>query len=132
MSYLNHAYNASPTIWGQVAAAQTAPAMLAFTFDENGKFKLPEKEGDFAIGICLSDADGVEKDGSISVQWKDGCLWLAGEEIKRGQFLKADTTGKAKKATDGNILAVALEDAKADKPCPVLILHIYIAPSEAA
>ena len=132
MSYLNHSYNDSPTIWGQVAEAQTAPAMLAFAFDENGKFILPAKEGDPVVGICLADADGVEKDGGISVQYKNGCLWLAGEAVKRGDYLKADTTGKAKKATDGNILAIALEDAEADKPCPVLIVHMYIAPSEAA
>ena len=124
MSYLNHAYNPSPTIYGEASAKVEAPAMLAFAFDEaTGKLKLPVAEGDFCVGIALASTDTVEAGDRLDVQIKDGCYWLAGEEIKRGYALMADTTGKAKKATKGNILAVALEDAQADKPCNVIIVR---------
>lgn len=126
MSYLNHSYNDSAFIYGEAAAANEAPAMLAFAFDENGKLTLPQKAGDFCAGIALANADSVEIGDRLDLQVKDGCYWIAGEAVKRGNMLAADTTGKAKKATEGNVLAVALEDAEADKPVNVYIMRTVL------
>lgn len=122
MSYLNHSYNPSPTISGVAAADIENAAMLALAFDESGKFKLPA-EGDTPIGITLANIETVKADEPIDVQVKDGCLWLCGGEVKRGNLLTADTAGKAIKAESGASLAVALEDGAADQPIQVYILR---------
>lgn len=124
--YLNHSYNSSAFIHGEAAAAMDAPAMLAVKFDDNGKLALPAA-GDFCVGITLANADTVAIGDRLDAQVKDGCLWIAGEAVKRGYLLAADETGKAKKATDGqNVLAVALADAEADKPVEVYILRTVL------
>lgn len=122
MSYLNHAYNPSPTIAGIAAADIEAASAIALAFDESGKLKLPA-EGDTLIGITLANIDSVKADEPIDVQVKDGCLWTCGGEVKRGNLLTADTSGKAVKAESGASLAVALEDGKADQPIQVYIMR---------
>lgn len=122
MSYQIHAYNPSPTISGTAAADMENAAMLAMAFDESGKFKLPA-EGDTLIGITLANMESVKADAPLDVQVKDGCLWLCGSEVKRGNLLTADTAGKAVKAESGAALAVALEDGKADQPIQVYIIR---------
>ena len=126
MSYMNHAYNDSAFVYGEAAAANSAPAMLAFAFNASGKLALPSA-GAFCAGISLANADQVAAGGRLDIQVKDGCLWIAGEAIKRGDLLAADATGKAKKATAGqNVLAMALEDAANGKPCQVFITRTLI------
>lgn len=124
--YMNHSYNSSPTIYGEAAAAMETPAMLAVKFDENGKLALPAA-GDFCAGITLASSDAVAIGDRLDVQVKDGCYWMAGAAVKRGDMLAADANGKAQKATDGqNVLAVALNDAEADKPVEVYIMRTVL------
>lgn len=123
MSYMNHAIDTSPVIAGVAAAQMDAPAMTAVKFDENGKLATPGA-GEACIGIVIATADSTPADGTLSVQIKDICYWIAGGEIKRGDKLKATAEGKAEKATDGEVLAIALDDAKQDKPCRVLICRM--------
>lgn len=121
--FLNHSYNDSPVIHGEAAAANAAPAMLAFAFDSNGKLALPEA-GAFCAGISLANADAVEVGSRLDVQVKDGCYWTAGAAVKRGALLAADAFGKAVTATTGqHVLAVALADAAKDKPVEVYIMR---------
>lgn len=124
MSYLNHAINQSPTIYGEAAAAITAPAMKAVAFDNNGKIILPANSGDLAIGIVLADAADIAAGGRVNIQIKDICLALAGETIKRGQSLKAHTDGTVKVASAGdNVIGIALGGAATGKPVEMLIVH---------
>lgn len=128
---LNHSYNPSPTIRGEVAADIAAPAMLAVKIDSNGKFALP-KAGDFCIGIVLADTDDVKSGDPISVQIKDGTYWMAGGTFSRGAMLAADETGKAVAASAGdNVVAVALGDGASGKPVEVIICHTIIPQADA-
>ena len=125
MSYLTHAINQSPTIYGEAATALSAPAMKAVAFDSNGKIILPANAGDLAIGIVLADADNIAAGGRVNVQIKDICLALAGEAIKRGQNLMAHTDGTVKVATEGkSIIGIALGNAASGKPVEMMIVHV--------
>lgn len=124
MSYLTHAINQSPTIYGEAATALSAPAMKAVAFDSNGKIILPANSGDLAIGIVLADADNIAAGGRVNVQIKDICLALAGETIKRGYSLKAHTDGTVKQAGAGdNVIGIALGGASSGKPVEIMIVH---------
>ena len=130
MSYLTHAINQSPTIYGEANAALTAPAMKAVALNSSGKVILPAASGDLAIGIVLADAADIAAGGRVNIQIKDICLGIAGETIKRGDVLMAHTDGTLKKATAGKqVLAIALADAASGKPVEVSIMHTLIAPA---
>jgi len=122
--YLTHAINDSGVIYGEAAAALTAPAMKAVAFDSNGKIILPANSGDLAIGIVLADAADIAAGGRVNVQIKDICYALAGETIKRGDLLMAHTDGSVKKATAGKcVLGIALGDGASGKPVEMMIMH---------
>jgi len=130
MSYLTHAINQSPTIYGEANAALTAPAMKAVALNSSGKVILPANSGDLAIGIVLADSADIAAGGRVNIQIKDICLGIAGETIKRGDVLMAHTDGTLKKATAGlQVLAVALADAASGKPVEVFIMHTLIVPA---
>ena len=124
MSYLIHAINESPTIYGEAAAALTAPAMKAVAFDSSGKVVLPASSGAFAVGIVLADAADIAAGGRVNIQIKDICLALAGETIKRGDLLMAHTDGTLKVATAGKcVIGMALSGGTSGKPIEVMIMH---------
>lgn len=128
MSYLTHAINQSPTIYGEANAALTAPAMKAVALNSSGKVILPATSGDFAIGIVLADADDIPAGGRVNIQIKDICLALAGETIKRGDLLMAHTDGTVKVATAGkNVIGYALGGAASGKPVEIFIFHTLTA-----
>lgn len=130
MSYLTHAINQSPTIYGEANAALTAPAMKAVAFNSSGKVILPAASGDFAIGIVLADADNIAAGGRVNIQIKDICLAIAGETIKRGDLLMAHTDGTVKVATAGKqTIGVALGGASSGKPVEMMIMHTLIVPA---
>ena len=124
MSYMTHPINQSPTIYGEANAALTAPAMKAVALNASGKVILPANSGDLAIGIVLADADDIPAGGRVNIQIKDICFALAGENIKRGDQLKAHTDGTVKKASAGdNVIGIALSDAASGKPVEMMIVH---------
>lgn len=130
MSYLTHALNESPTIYGEANAALTAPAMKAVTFNSSGKVILPANSGDFAVGIVLADAADIAAGGRVNIQIKDICLALAGETVKRGDLLMAHTDGTLKVATAGKqVIGMALSGGASGKPIEVMIFHTLIAPA---
>ena len=126
MSYLTHAINQSPTIYGEAGAAITAPAMKAVAFDANGKVVLPTATS-VPVGIVLADAADVAIGDRVNIQVKDICFALAGETIKRGDVLMAHTDGSVKVATSGkHTIGIALGGAAAGKPVEIMIVHTVI------
>lgn len=126
MSYITHSIDTSPTIRGMAASQITNPAMLAVKFDSNGKLVLPSA-GDSVIGIALADQDTVEANGSLHVQIKEACYWIAGGSIIAGALLKTDANGKCVTAASGDVVnAIALEAAASGKPCKVFICHTVV------
>lgn len=130
MSYLTHAINPSPAIYGEANADLTAPAMKAVALNASGKVILPANSGDLAIGVVLADAADIPAGGRVNIQIKDICFAIAGEAVQRGDVLMAHTDGTVKKATAGKqTIGIALADAASGKPVEMWIMHTLIAPS---
>ena len=130
MSYLTHAINQSPTIYGEANVALTGAAMKAVALNSSGKVILPAASGDFAVGIVLADAADIAAGGRVNTQIKDTCLALAGEAITRGSLLMAHTDGTLKKATAGKqVIGIALSDATSGKPVEIFIVHTLTEPA---
>ncbi len=126
MAYLTHSINESAVIYGEAGAAITAPAMKAVCFDSDGKFVLPSANAVFA-GIVLATKTDAASGDRLDVQWKDICLALAGETLKRGELLKAHTDGTVKKATAGDeVIGIALGAGTSGKPVEIAIVRSLI------
>ena len=127
MSYVTHAINQSPTIYGEANVAITAPAMKVVALNSSGKAILPANSGDLAIGVVLADAADIPAGGRVNIQIKDICFALAGEAITRGNVLMAHTDGTVKVATTGKqVIGIALSDAASGKPVEMMIVHTTI------
>ena len=125
-NYMTHPIDTTPTIRGIAGAAIENPALLAVKFDGEGKLVLPAA-GDPIIGIVLADENTVKTGDPLHIQIKDITYWIAGDEIKAGDMLKATAEGKCEPADAGDVVnAIALEPAAAGDLCKVMITHTTV------
>ena len=105
MSYLNASVNPSPVIAGAAGAVIENGAHKAVTFDSNGKIILPATAGAVVIGSLIGTTpDAVAVDDTLTVQIKDIGLIVAGATIKSGELISTLTTGKVRKAINGDFI----------------------------
>lgn len=125
-NYMTHPIDNTPTIRGVAGADIETPALLAVKFNDEGKMVLPAA-GDPIIGIVLADENSVKAGNPLHVQIKDITYWIAGDEIKAGNMLKATAEGKCEPAAAGDVVnAIALEPAAAGDLCKVMITHTTV------
>lgn len=111
-TYFGTTINDSPTAIFPAAEAIENAQGIAVSLTETG-VKLAAAAGDPVIGVIpISENESYEQGEEVTVQIKDIGVWIAGAEIKIGDELAVDESGKAKKAEEGQfVLGVALSAA---------------------
>lgn len=111
MTYLATSINESPVIVDKAGATIADVRGRAVKFDTNGNIVLAGA-GEAAIGVGIMTNDvNIEAGSDVHVQIKAIGLVRAGAEIKKGASLQADASGALITATDGKVVAIALDAA---------------------
>lgn len=112
MEYTGLSIDTSATIVMIAAAELKNARCLAVKFDGEGKGVLCGA-GENAAGLLLADTpETIPAGGQMDVQIKEMSRWVAGGEVKPGDELTCDASGKAVKAEAGKfITAIALTGA---------------------
>ena len=110
-TYVGTTINSSATIRVPAGEAITDVQGIALALNNKGEAVLPTAGAD-VIGLALFTNDDPAKGDDLDLQIKDIGKWVAGGEIKAGEHLAANASGKCVKATTGAfIFAVALTAA---------------------
>ena len=115
MTYLATSINQSPVITEKAGAAIEDVRGKAVKYDSSGNVILAAA-GEAAIGVgILTNDEKTEQGADVDIQIKDmGMVKTGASDIKKGDELASDGSGKFVKATAGNnVLAIAMEDATA-------------------
>lgn len=118
-NYIGTSINESAVIVDKSAAEVADIRGLCVKFDTNGYLAVADTAGEVVVGFALlttgDDYTGkVAKEQDIDVQIKDIGRAKAGGDIKKGDLVGTDATGKLVKVTEGFALGMALTNAKAD------------------
>ena len=114
MSYIGTVTNESPFVSVASDKDIANAAFKAVTFTETGTVDVA-KAGDVPIGIIIAETDDIKKGDDVTVQIKDICMGIAGEELTPGAEVSSGEDGKLMKSTEGNfVLGFALEAANTD------------------
>lgn len=114
MTYLATSINESPVIVEKAGADIADVRGRTVRFDDNGNIELAVAgdAGILGVGIMTNDVN-IKAGEDVHVQIKDIGLVYAGAEIKKGAKLSANDDGALVTATDGEVVAIALDAAAA-------------------
>lgn len=118
MNYIGTSINSSATMVGKLDVDYTEDLRgRAFKFDATGNLTMAKADTDVVIGVAIlnNDPEKFKKGEDLHVQMKDIGHVRVGANVKAGDELMVDATGRFVKATGGKrAFAVALEAAGAE------------------
>lgn len=110
MTYLATSINESPTIVEKAGTDLADVRGKAVKYADGAVVLAGAGEAAIGVGILTNDKD-IKAGADVDIQIKDIGHVLAGGKITKGAELAANASGKFVTATEGYVLAIALEDA---------------------
>ena len=116
MNYFGASINTSSVVAEAAGAVIEKGAFCAVKYDENGNVVLCNTAGELIAGILLPETTEKIVDGEdVTIQIKDIGFCKSGAEIKKGQEVMTDTTGRVIPATAGKfVIGYAMGNAIAE------------------